>query len=143
MDRVYAACRPVDPENRSEGARHDRFSRAGSSHGTTRSASPRGRRPPGGLRPPRKHASARTRTENPLIKSQLLYQLSYRGEGANCIATGLFCKRSTSGRDVLRLVVRCGLSAHADLPWHCLNFLPEPQGQGSLRPTTAAVGAAT
>ena len=21
------------------------------------------------------------------------------------------------------------------LPWHCLYFLPEPQGQGSLRPT--------
>lgn len=24
------------------------------------------------------------------------------------------------------------------MPWHCLNFLPEPHGQGSLRPTTAA-----
>ena len=24
------------------------------------------------------------------------------------------------------------------LPWHCLNFLPLPQGQGSLRPTLGA-----
>ncbi len=23
----------------------------------------------------------------------------------------------------------------SDLTWHCLNFLPEPQGHGSLRPT--------
>jgi hypothetical protein len=43
---------------------------------------------------PRSHASARTRTENPLIKSQLLYQLSYRGEAGNCIAETPFCKRS-------------------------------------------------
>src|ERR1700738_698796 len=26
-------------------------------------------------------------------------------------------------------------AAHAYLPWQCLNFLPEPQGQSSLRPT--------
>ena len=25
------------------------------------------------------------------------------------------------------------------LPWHCLYFLPEPQGQGSLRPTTVSL----
>src|ERR1700686_3670377 len=24
---------------------------------------------------------------------------------------------------------------HPREPWHCLNFLPEPQGQGSFRPT--------
>ena len=28
-----------------------------------------------------------------------------------------------------------GYSAHAYLPWQCLYFLPEPQGQSSLRPT--------
>ena len=27
------------------------------------------------------------------------------------------------------------LPRQASWPWHCLNFLPEPQGQGSLRPT--------
>ena len=26
---------------------------------------------------------------------------------------------------------------HAPRPWHCLNFLPLPQGQGSLRPALA------
>src|SRR6202790_5259086 len=26
-------------------------------------------------------------------------------------------------------------AAHAYLPWQCLYFLPEPQGQSSLRPT--------
>ena len=26
-------------------------------------------------------------------------------------------------------------SGQASLPWHCLYFLPLPQGQGSLRPT--------
>jgi hypothetical protein len=25
--------------------------------------------------------------------------------------------------------------AYASLPWHCLNFLPLPQGHGSLQPT--------
>ena len=25
-------------------------------------------------------------------------------------------------------------SAHPSRPWHCLYFLPEPHGQGSLRP---------
>src|SRR6185369_11256158 len=29
---------------------------------------------------------------------------------------------------------RLGLR-HVNLPWQCLYFLPEPQGQGSLRPT--------
>src|SRR5262249_8434812 len=29
------------------------------------------------------------------------------------------------------------LRAHALAPWHFLYFLPEPQGQGSLRPTLA------
>lgn len=28
-------------------------------------------------------------------------------------------------------------SSSSALPWHCLNFLPEPHGQGSLRPTLA------
>ena len=34
--------------------------------------------------------------------------------------------------------------SQASLPWHCLNFFPLPQGQGSLRPTrgrAAALGA--
>ena len=55
------------------------------------------RRPPPGIRSraASRHASARTRTENPLIKSQLLYQLSYRGEGGNCIAERRFCKRTS------------------------------------------------
>lgn len=30
-------------------------------------------------------------------------------------------------------------AAQVSLPWHCLYFLPEPQGQGSLRPTFLAV----
>src|ERR1700746_3400796 len=30
-------------------------------------------------------------------------------------------------------LLRCG-RAHT-FPWHCLNFLPEPQGQGALRGT--------
>lgn len=29
--------------------------------------------------------------------------------------------------------------SQVSLPWHCLYFLPEPQGQGSLRPTFLAV----
>ena len=28
-----------------------------------------------------------------------------------------------------------GAAAYATRPWQCLNFLPEPQGQGLLRPT--------
>src|SRR5580700_2546350 len=32
--------------------------------------------------------------------------------------------------------LRSGLTPHA--PWHFLYFLPEPQGQGSLRPTFSA-----
>ena len=28
----------------------------------------------------------------------------------------------------------CGGAGYRFLPWHCLNFLPLPQGQGSLRP---------
>ena len=32
-------------------------------------------------------------------------------------------------RSVLRYV------GHANFPWHCLYFLPEPQGQGLFRPT--------
>src|ERR1700730_9225009 len=30
-------------------------------------------------------------------------------------------------------------AAHAYLPWQCLYFLPEPQGQSSLRPTLPQV----
>ncbi len=96
---------------------------------------PLGRRHPDRPNPrdqPDGHAFARTRTENPLIKSQLLYQLSYEGEAADCIGEGGNCKRW-----------RHAALAHDCLPWHCLNFLPDPQGQGSLRPTTAAAGPAT
>src|SRR5580658_4666204 len=38
---------------------------------------------------------------------------------------------SISGRE--------SLSPHAYLPWQCLNFLPEPHGQASLRPTLPQV----
>src|SRR5665213_3704907 len=46
----------------------------------------------------------------------------------------------------LRRVMAC-VRGQASRPWHCLNFLPEPHGQGSLRPTLAPArtngGAAT
>src|SRR5262249_59621386 len=29
----------------------------------------------------------------------------------------------------------CPEGRQPNLPWQCLNFLPDPQGQGSLRPT--------
>src|SRR5882757_5566468 len=32
-------------------------------------------------------------------------------------------------------VLRCPSQRHSPAPWHFLNFLPEPQGHGSLRPT--------
>lgn len=32
-----------------------------------------------------------------------------------------------------------GQTLQPSFPWHCLNFLPEPQGQGSLRPTLRAL----
>ena len=77
-------------------------------------------------------ASARIRTLDPLIKSQLLYQLSYRG------ATG-------EGEMIPPLAVAWGVGGvraahvpHADhcaAPWQDLYFLPLPHGQGSLRPT--------
>src|SRR5713226_2805079 len=41
--------------------------------------------------------------------------------------------KSPAGPD-MRLPTRPG-AAHANRPWQCLYFLPEPHGQGSLRPT--------
>src|SRR6185312_14214903 len=40
-------------------------------------------------------------------------------------------------RVLVRLNAATGdlVSAQANLPWQCLNFLPEPHGHGSLRPT--------
>src|SRR5580704_9019432 len=32
---------------------------------------------------------------------------------------------------------------HARAPWHCLYFLPDPQGQGSFRPTFAQLAASS
>ena len=35
------------------------------------------------------------------------------------------------------------IAGQASLPWHCLYFLPLPQGQGSLRPTRTPSGSAS
>src|SRR5690606_847848 len=57
------------------------------------------------------------------------------------------CRSPTEGGSPGR---QCGLAIdprlpglastrHTRTPWQCLNFLPEPQGQGSLRPTLPQV----
>ena len=39
--------------------------------------------------------------------------------------------------------VIAAIAGQASLPWHCLYFLPLPQGQGSLRPTRTPSGSAS
>ena len=48
---------------------------------------------------------------------------------------GLLDARRGSGTFVVRRQLDAPILGSAGLPQHFLNFLPEPQGQGSLRPT--------
>src|SRR5688572_4820928 len=49
------------------------------------------------------------------------------------IVTDGSCDERLAGRSPHSLTPRYPCPANA--PWQCLNFLPEPQGHGSLRPT--------
>src|SRR3979411_941070 len=43
--------------------------------------------------------------------------------------------RVKPAHDAFDDLIRCGDDGYAYRPWQCLYFLPEPQGQSSLRPT--------
>src|SRR5229473_7979894 len=45
------------------------------------------------------------------------------------------CRAEVKPRSVPCDCARPSGEAHANRPWQCLYFLPEPHGQGSLRPT--------
>src|ERR1700677_2174416 len=60
----------------------------------------------------------------------------------NWLLTGAqLCCAPTRDREATEIGRALGLTPvidHELMPWHFLYFLPEPQGQGSLRPTFAA-----
>ena len=55
------------------------------------------------------------------------------GTGLNLLKSRAQCWQSTR-YDVLRVAIRLTTPSRYSLPWQCLNFLPDPQGQASLRP---------
>src|SRR6266516_3227564 len=55
--------------------------------------------------------------------------------GSERAAGDFLCRAEGKPRSVPRDCAMPSGEAHANRPWQCLYFLPEPHGQGSLRPT--------